>query len=158
MQNVSDAIDDIKKNGTSKKFCELKAGNALEIGSMYECDPGDGVKRNFYVLEVRKDSVDLLMEKNITQGTSQTTMTWKNAMKYIDNNNLKTTWKNVINIDLPGAQVIANITGHSDWDYLEKNVYEPLTFASPNFIWLYDYTRECSDCNNNLGNTEAYAY
>ena len=30
--------------------CELKEGTHLAIGSKYECDPGDGIKRNFYIL------------------------------------------------------------------------------------------------------------
>ena len=41
--NVSDAIDDLYEKVTNSvsKFCELKSGNALEVGSMYECDPGE---------------------------------------------------------------------------------------------------------------------
>lgn len=42
VSSVQEAITDIKKNGTSKKFCTLKSGTVLAVGSMYECDPGDG--------------------------------------------------------------------------------------------------------------------
>ena len=172
VSNVKEAIDDIKMSGTTKKVCTLKSGDALTIGSMYECDPGDGVKRNFYVLEVRSDSVDLIMDRNITQGSGTTTMTWNNAMKYIDNNNLKSSWKDVNNVDLPKAQAIANAVGNSSWKAVDNSSWWCLashkqdsqsapfcnTEQAKAYNWLYDYTRECNGCSHNLGSTEAYGY
>ena len=169
VNSVQEAISDLKKNGTSKKFCTLKSGTALTVGSMYECDPGDGVKKNFYVLEVRTDSVDLIMDKNISDGT----MTWNNAMKYIESNNLKTTWKNVANVDLPKAQAIANAVGYSSWKAadsgatwwcLANHTQDSQSFPYCNssqaqaYNWLYDYTRACNGCSNSLSDTDGYPY
>ena len=172
--NVNDAINDLKKNGgsSSNKFCELKSGEALAIGSMYECDPGDGVKRNFYVLEVRNNEVDLIMEQNIAKGT----MTWYNAMKYFSDgagSSIKSSWTNVLNIDLPKAQAIANAVGNSSWKAAENNAWWCLetkkqdTTSSPycynntqNTMWLWDYTRECASwkCAHSLDSEWAYGY
>ena len=115
--NVSDAIDDLyeKVANAMPKFCELKSGNALEIGSMYECDPGDGVKRNFYVLSVNgENGIDLIMDRNITDST----MVYSNAMNYFRNGDgvtIKNSWINVVDIDLPKAQVIADAVNNSSW-------------------------------------------
>ena len=170
VKTVEEAINDMKENGTSKKFCELKSGTALAIGSKYECDPGDGVKKNFYVLEVRTDSVDLIMYKNISDGT----MTWNNAMKYIESNNLKTTWKNVANVDLPKAQAIANAVGYSSWkaadsgatwwclaSHTQDSQSSPYcnTSQAQAYNWLYDYTRACNGCSNSLSaDGQPYGY
>ena len=174
---VKDALDDLYSAPTVKKFCELKNetyGQKGQVGSMYECDPGDGVKRNFYILAINNDnSVDMIMQHNITEGTATTTMTWNNAMKYIDNNNLKTTWSNVLDVDLPKAQDIANAVGRSDWYAADNSSWWCLetkkqdTTSSPycynttlNTLWLWDYTRDCSswNCEHSLGSTEAYGY
>ena len=125
VNNVGSALDDLYTNAkvSLNKFCELKSGDALAIGSMYECDPGDGIKRNFYVLEVRNNEVDLIMEQNIAKGT----MTWYNAMKYFSNgagSSIKSAWTNVLNIDLPKAQAIANAVGNSSWKAAENNAMQ----------------------------------
>ena len=161
-------------DATAKKFCELKSGTANTVGSMYECDPGDGTKRNFYILTVNNDnSVDLIMDRNITQGTSTTTMTWNNAMKYIENNNLKTSWSNVIDVDLPKAQAIADAVGRSSWKAADSGATwwcfaskaqdsqsAPYcnTETTKAYNWLYDYTRECNGCTNSLQAGEANGY
>ena len=179
IETIEDAIDElyVKAADSAKKFCELKSGTALTIGSMYECDPGDGIKRNFFVLAVDNNKVKLIMEHNITEGTGTTTMTWMNAMKYISNN-LQTNWSNVLDIDLPSAQDIANAVGNTSWK-VEDNNYDGWFYLDPsngtygqtqvanssnlsNFRWLYNYTRECKDngCDaaTSLGSTEAYGY
>ena len=171
--SVKDAIDDLYTK-TPKKFCELKSGTANTIGSKYECDPGDSVKRNFYVLSVRSNSIDLIMERNITEGSGTSKMTWMNAMTYIDDNNLKSSWNNVIDIDLPMAQDIANAVGNTSWKVGTKNYNDWFYFDNKaqtlsvnatnlsNYSWLYNYTRECSnygcDASTSLGSTEAYGY
>ena len=177
IETIEDAIDELYLK-TDKKFCELKEGTALTIGSMYECDPGDGIKRNFFVLAVDTNKVKLIMEHNITEGTGTTTMTWMNAMKYISNNNLQTTWSNVLDIDLPSAQDIANAVGNTSWKVEDKN-YDGWFYLDPsngtygqtqvanssnlsNYRWLYNYTIECKDngCDaaTSLGEGEAYGY
>ena len=161
----------------TKKFCELKTGTANTVGSMYECDPGDGTKRNFYILAVNNNNtVDMIMQHNITEGTGTTTMTWNNAMKYIDDNNLKITWSNVLDVDLPKAQAIANAVGSSSWIAADSGATwwcleskQQDTQISPycynndgnlETLWLWDYTRECAswNCQHSLGTTEAFGY
>ena len=174
VNNVGSALDDLYTNAkvSLNKFCELKSGDALAIGSMYECDPGDGIKRNFYVLEVRDNEVDLIMEQNIAKGT----MTWYNAMKYFSNgagSSIKSAWTNVLNIDLPKAQAIANAVGNSSWKAAENNAWWCLetkkqdTTSRPycynktqNTMWLWDYTRECASwkCTHSLDSEWAYGY
>ncbi|MBE6161562.1 MAG: hypothetical protein E7158_05050 [Firmicutes bacterium] len=158
----------VQAQNSYKKVCTLKSGNALAIGSMYECDPGDGTKRNFYILEVRADSVDLIMDRNISSGT----MTWNNAMKYIKNNNLKTTWKDVFNVDLPKAQAIANAVGNTSWYatdneagwcFASKKIdYQSSPWCNTSqasaYNWLYDYTRACNGCTHSLNDTNGQPY
>ena len=175
VNNVGSALDDLYTNAkvSLNKFCELKSGDALAIGSMYECDPGDGIKRNFYVLEVRNNEVDLIMEQNIAKGA----MTWYNAMKYFSDgagSSIKSAWTNVLNIDLPKAQAIANAVGNSSWKAAENNDYwwcletkkqdttsRPYCYNNTqNTMWLWDYTRECASwkCTHSLDSEWAYGY
>jgi len=178
--NVEDALDDLYAKAP-KKICELKSGTANTVSAKYECDPGDGVKRNFYILEVRDKEVKLIMEHNITEGTSTTTMTWNNAMKYFRTGagaSTKSAWTNVVDVDLPIAQDIANAVGNTGWNMEDKNYdgwfyfdkngssYGQTQVANTsnlsNFRWLYNYTRGCSaygcDSATSLGSTEAYGY
>ena len=136
---------------------------------MYECDPGDGTKRNFYVLKTKSDSVTLIMDRNISNGT----MTWNNAMKYIASNSLETSWKYVASVDLPKAQDIADAVGNSSWiaadsestwwcfaSHGQDSQSEPYcnTNATKSYNWLYDYTRACNGCSNSLSDTDGYPY
>ena len=109
----------------------------------------------------------MLMDRNITQGTSKTTMTWAEAMKYVNSNNLNNTWNNVLNIKLPSAQAIANAIGNNYFDitsgvsrlcFEDKNNSTTCTHTNYDDLWLWDYTRECQGCNNSLSSTEAYGY
>lgn len=172
---VEAALDELYTK-TPSKICELKDGTANTVGAKYECDPGDGVKRNFYILAVNNDNtVDLIMQHNLTEGTSTTTMTWNNAMKYIGNNNLQTTWSNVLDVDLPKVQDIANAVGRSNWYAEDNNTWwcfetkRQDTTSSPycynndgnlETLWLWDYTRECAswNCQHSLATTEAFGY
>ena len=172
-------------NGLSKRVCtyvsEGSFGQEGQIGAKYSCDPGDGVLRNFYILAVDTNKVKLIMDRNITQGSSQTIMTWMNAMKYFRTGAgaaTKAAWTNVIDVDLPSAQTIANAVGNTSWNmedkddkgwfYFDKNgsTYGQTQVANDsnlsNYRWLYNYTRECSaygcDSATSLGSTEAIGY
>ena len=169
---------------SAKKFCKFidgTFGTAGNIGAKYECDPGDGTLRNFYVLVVDTNKVKLIMEQNITQGSGTTTMTWMNAMKYFRTGagaSKKAAWTNVIDVDLPMAQDIANAVGNTGWNMEDKN-YDGWFYFDPNngtygqtqvanasnlsaYRWLYNYTRECKDhgCDaaTSLAAGEAYGY
>lgn len=178
VSNVSDALDYLKDENSCKglnpKFATLIAAAHDKTPDLYAIDPGDGIVRNFYVLEDKGDTVDLLMDRNITLGTSTTTMSWNDAMAYIDNNNLKSKWKKVINVDLPSAQAIVNASGNSSWNVESHHESTWWCFASKGqdsnsapycntdqakaYNWLYDYTRECNGCSNSQLSSEAYGY
>ena len=121
-ENVQDAIDElyttVENSASYKKVCKLIGGNLGEVSSKYECDPGDGIKRNFYVLAVNNDNtIDLIMENNIsdTVGTART-MSWNDAMEFFRTGagkDIPSAWTNVMNIDLPKAQAIADATGYN---------------------------------------------
>lgn len=182
---VEDALDELYKKAEKiteiKKFCELKSGKSETVGAKYECDLGDGVKRNFFILAINNDnSVNLIMEQNITQGTSKTTMSWNDAMKYFSDGEgviYKNSWINVIDLDLPKAQDIANAVGRSNWKAVDSGstwwcfgskTQDSQSFPNCNestnseYNWLYNYTRECigsgCDASASLDSTEAYGY
>ena len=159
------------------KFCELKSGQALAVGSKYECDPGDGTKRNFYVLTVNGDTVDLIMENNLsdTVGTART-MTWDDAMAYFTTGagaSTKTSWKNVMNVDLPSADAVAKAVGKSNWIAANTTSWwclgskaqdlsaEPFCNASTNkpYAWLFDHLKKCTETGcNTEANATAFGY
>ena len=153
--------------------CMLKQGLDMKIGSLYECDPGDGTVRSFYALEVRDNEVDLLMDRNISQGTSKTTMSYTDALSYMTNEGYTNSWKNVLKVDLPGAQQIANAVGYTTFDvstasgfswcfasHVEDYTEAPYcdTNAAKTYNYLYDYTRQCNGCSHSLDVDEAYGY
>lgn len=153
--------------------CMLKTGLDMHVGSKYECDPGDGTTRNFYLLENKTNEVDLIMDRNITQGTETTTMTYTNAMSYLSTNGYTTSWKNVTGVDLPTAQQIASALKKSDFDVTSnsaswwcfasktqdsQSIPYCDTDAAKEFNWLYDYTRTCNGCTHSLDSDEALGY
>lgn len=180
VSTVDEALNSLSTDAkvALKKFCKLKSGTALTVGSMYECDPGDGTKRNFYVLTVRDEEVDLIMETNLsdTVGTART-MTWNDAMKYFRTGagtSIKTSWKNVLSIDLPKAQAIVDAVGRTDWiasdsgatwwcfgSKAQDSQSSPYcTNASQNnYAWLFNHTIGCKSagCTDDSGAT-AYGY
>ena len=178
VKTVKEAVDDIKENSTVKKICKLKSGEALTIGSKYECNPnGDGTtKYNFYVLRVDSGTVKLIMERNITDtvGTVRT-MDWQSAMNFFTTGAGKDLgWK--VAVDLPSAQDIADAVGNTSWKVSEKDyngwfylddnngTYGTTPVANSsnpsNYQWLYNYTRECSDsgCDSEKSLGEGYAW
>jgi len=186
--SLDKVLDDLYSNPATKKTCKFidgTFGSKGNIGAKYECIVGydsnnSDIKYNFYLLAINNDnSVSLLMEHNITEKSSKTSYTWVDAMKYIDNNNLKTLWSNVLNIDLPKAQDIANAVGNTNWRTEDNDVnggfcfgtnskvqasptYCPYPSSQANYAWLFNYTRECASfgCNSeaSLASTEAWCY
>lgn len=164
---VEDALNDLySKANNSKKTCLYASGTKGQIGAKYLCDPGDGIARYFYILEVDSNNVKLIMEKNLSDSIgSNATMTWNDAMSFLENNNISTLWKNVSSVDIPSAQEIANaaemnngttthwdVTAASTWMYLGTNSQSD-TSKRTNYVWLYNYTRSCvstGNCTNQL--------
>lgn len=172
--------DKAEKIGSIKKFCKLLSGNFGEVGSKYECDPGDGVNRNFYLLTIHNEKVDLIMESNINEGT----MSWNNAMKYFitgAGKQTKESWINVQDVDLPDAQAIADIAkdnatasngspwlssdGSTDWfcfgTHKQDHINSPYCNAETNkpYAWLFNHLTDClqTGCTDASGAT-AYGY
>ena len=89
------------------------------IGTKYLCNPGDGTKRTFYVLETNGENVSLLMDSNIKDYVQwapygSTTETGPVTA----NSELKTAtskWSDV-KVILPTANQIAVASGNTSWD------------------------------------------
>ena len=119
---VKDALDYLYGAPQIQKICEYQdstygdSNNIYSIGTKYKCYVNSNQFYYFYILAVNNEQVELIMDRNITQGTSTTTMTWANAMKYVKDNNLKSSWSNVLDINLPSAQDIANAVGNGNWN------------------------------------------
>jgi len=187
VEDVQTAIDvlydkAINTSGVTKKVCkyisEGSFGQEEQIGAKYECDPGDGVKRNFYILEANNNKVDLIMENNIsdTVGTLRTT-TWKDAMKFFRTGagaSIKESWTNVIDIDLPKAQAIVDATERTNWlvgentatwwcfgSKAQDSQSSPYCNSTTNapYAWLFNHLTDCTltGCTTDSGAT-AYGY
>ena len=192
--NVQDAIDALynkANSGSGKTICtyvESEYGNASDhysIGTKYSCEVKENTRYNFYVLTNHTDSVDLIMERNITElvGTTKT-MNWQTAMDYFRNGaGSALNWQ--VPVDLPKAQAIADAVGNTGWNTTSNDFngwfclglhdqnsctnnksYDKATDAGINAIapykWLFNYTRECSafgcDATTSLSEGEAYGY
>ena len=156
----------ISENGNEKEthmkivisapFCFLQSGTALTVGAKYECNPGDDIVRNFYILSIDNvnNTVDLLMDRNIYNRA----LSWNTAINYFTTGEglaVKNSWTNVLDIGLPGAQAIADAggipgwdyttAGQSDWSYFGVNsTTDPGSSIKSAYSWLYNYTRDCA--------------
>lgn len=182
---VEEALNDLysKTNSVNNKICILLSeqnGTKGNVGSKYVCNLGDGVARNFYILKTDGSNVKLIMDRNITQGTSNKTLTWNAAKQYIEDN-IRNIWNKVLDVSLPDVQDIANAVGNNEWiadtktsaDYFcigtgytkfcrdnegsSKNDEQTLRYN-----WLINYTRNCSnygcDPTTSLSSDEARGY
>ena len=176
-------INNLQSQLNAYKICQYvgntygNSNNHYSLGTEYLCDVNlNGQnKKNFYILNVKGDTVTLIAKQNVTQETSKTTYTWIEAMSYVRN----MTWK--VSADLPKAQDIANAVGNTSWHVEEKDYANWFCFGGNYAIscgsnsgtlqndsntikyrWLFNYTRECtnSGClsSTSLGSTEAYGY
>ena len=150
------------------------------MGTKYECDPGDGTKRYFYILESHVNSIDLIMDRNITT----TNITWQNAKRYFRLGDGETlNWVNVQVVKLPEIQQIANAVNNTSWKYENSNnnnswfcfglndqsscaqggwTYRTDTGkeqAKP-YRWLYDYISGCTPfgCEFDVESSEPVQY
>ena len=175
VDNVKDAIDILysKVNkGSYNKVCYYISGTKGTIGSKYLCDPGDGKARYFYILSTNGSDVDLIMEKNITDEVlvnNSRTLSYNDAMTYFNEGNpgnvIRQSWTNVKNVDSPSIQVITNSSGisswnvenaqSSNWSYFGINSTTDSSKIA-NYKWLYDYTKNCSLCDNPYPNDNQY--
>jgi len=162
---VKDALDELYQAPTINKFCQYQnstfadSSNHYSVGTKYRCQVNSTDTYDFYIISTTTNAVRLIMDKNITDFDSTKTMTWSNAMKYIDNNNLKSTWTYALDIDLPTAQDIANATNNSSWKSFESSATwwcfgtkgqdsksYPYCNANANeaYAWLFNNLSDCS--------------
>lgn len=174
-KKVSEALDDLytKTSNNSGGFCKKVDGNSNTVGSKYECDPGDGIYRLFYVLKVNDNTVDLIMDRNINKGT----LNYESALDYFstgEGSTIATSWSNVVSVTIPKVQDIASAVGNdnwnaTDWFYLDKynDNYQNTNQVANNvnrsaYGWLYEHTRECDlygcTLNTSLDSSAAYGY
>ena len=128
---VAGALTDLytKANNQKNTFCLYLSGTRGAVGSKYICDPGDGIARNFFILKVDGNNVKLIMEKNLTDESNYSrTMSYTDALQFLENNNIDTLWDNVIDVDLPSAQELVVAGGISNFD--ESNSY---TYYADNY-------------------------
>ena len=177
-KTVEDSLNELYIKANAKdvgalKFCKFvdgTYGSFGEIGSKYECDPGDGVTRNFYLLTVNNDNtVDLIMDRNINEGA----ITWENAVQYFKTGagvTFKNNWVNILNIQLPDVQAIADVFPNNGWQYgtdsmtwwclgtHNKDLSNlPYCNSSTNqeYTWLFNHLTNCESggCLDNSGAT-----
>ena len=138
------------------------------IGTKYECDLGDGVARNFYVLakDNNTGTVRMIMDRNLSDSVgSDVTMTYASAMSFFDENNpgysTVQSWIHALSVEHPDGQDVANAVGNTSFDittasssqnkfYLDPNngVYGQTQVANANnlsaYRWLFNYLNTCT--------------
>lgn len=131
------------------KFIDGTYGSFGNVGSKYECEVGHNIKYNFYLLAKNNNSVKLIMDRNINSGT----VTWNNAMKYFrvgEGLSIKNAWTNIIDIDLPEAQEIADAI---NYDVIVTDNYIDSRYSiSSDYAWLINYTNNCTSFGCTEGN------
>ena len=172
---VDKALDDLYGKANSRIIvCALLDGTSKQVGAKYDCDPGDGIHRTFYVLKVNSNDIDLIMDRNITDTilvNNSKLLDWNSAIHFFDEGNpgysITGAWDNVISISLPSIQDIADAGGITNFNYeTDSNCAffgaSNLNDASKktNYIWLYDYSRACSNhgCTNSLPDIDGYPF
>lgn len=170
-KTVEDSLNELYIKANAKdvgalKFCKFidgTYGSFGEIGSKYECEVGNNITYNFYLLaQNNANSVDLIMDRNINSGT----MSWDDAIKYFkigDGASAKTAWNNVLNIDLPKVQEISDAVRNDDYIVTGDNVWcfstktQTNSCNSSDYAWLYNHLNNCtqygcSDASNATAN------
>jgi len=164
------------KDGEFKdaKFCKLEVGEALTRGAKYTCDPGDGEKRTFYLLEYDDSTgeAQLIMNENLKDASM-----WEpenspdengpddppmGPFKAIDSLNEQTkTWENVA-VDLPTEDQVDSVSTSSNTDLflIENLINISSTGQGPTIetsYWTKDVDCDTRDCWNDLGSYSALA-
>ncbi|MBR1718390.1 MAG: hypothetical protein IJ715_03885 [Bacilli bacterium] len=126
VSNVSQALDELKTSVIKTRFCKLKSGNHLSIGSKYECNLGDDIKRDFYILSKDGKLIDMIMGSNLNVGV----MDHSSAINFFSTGagkNYINDWSNVLKIKLPTATQIANVVGITE-----------ILSKSANQVWCFE--------------------
>ena len=167
---VKDALDDLYQVRDNKSTCLYVSGTKGQVSAKYLCDPGDGVARYFYILKVSGNDVKLIMDRNLSDTVgSAKRMTFEDANSFVEDNNIDTLWNNVKDVGLPTASEIATAGGipnfdvstatENNWSFFGTNSTTNTNYRT-NYLWLWDYTRDCSNtgCSHSLSSDYAYGY
>ena len=114
VDNVQDALDELYSKTKGNSFCRNITGDKNTVGSKYECDPGDGVWRTFYVLKVNEDTIDMILSTNLPDTVQTVTiggeMTFPERLRLYFTSGagatIKASWTNTLNVDVPKGQDI----------------------------------------------------
>ena len=155
VKNVDEAVSYLKDREKCdgmypKVIGTLKIAAHDKTPDMYEIDPGDGIKRNFYVLEDEGKTVDLIMDRNMVD---YETISWNTANTYMQDNGYKTSWKDVLDIKLPSVQQIAtatNITNPNSNAYVGGVTWQGDVTSEYCWIIEYSYRSLNGKCSNSL--------
>ena len=164
----------------ASKICKLideTYGSFGSIGSEYECEVGDNIKYNFYLLADNGNTVELIMDRNITDTLGDTSLNFVNAMMYFktgSGKNILNQWINILNIDLPRAQSIADAVGYNSWIGADSSKWWCLgshtqdgdavntvcnSLTNSAVSWLFNYLAESSQYGGITDNNSvAYRY
>ena len=160
--NVSDvkgALDWLYSRAPGSSVCvRANTGSGISVGTKYVCNPGDGKYRFFYVLTVGSSTVDLIMDRNITENSIKCS----DAEVYFTSGagvSIANSWKNVQKVDIPSAQAIANAVGNTSWNVNTAKTTNAFfldpkngTFGNTQvanssnpsaFYWLFENTANC---------------
>ena len=160
--NVQDAIDELYNKTSSSssllnKICTYQSegsyGQKVQVGALYDCEVGPNIHKNFYILTIRDKEVDMIMDRNINNGTIE----FNDAMKYFRNKS-EIEWSNVLNVGLPDAQQIVDAVRTDNWIAADNGVTwwcfgskKQDNSSSPyctnsnqkNYAWLFNHLSGC---------------
>lgn len=184
--SVEDALNYLygranNNNHGISKFCELEDGYThLTVGAKYKCQLGENDKnqnnqliyRYFYILKINNNSVDMIMDRNITDEISSHTLSWSDAINFFDSEigiSFINKWNNLIdtNINLPSIESLFNVIGFTlnnsegSWNCFDGHKLNDYPWCSPNtnseFSWLFNYLTDCenSGCDTESNSTSS---
>ena len=189
---VEDALNDLYQAPTVKKICQLQDGyTAGEIGAKYKCKLNNTTEEYFFILAIKENKTILLAEKNLSDTVgSKKIMSWYEAIEFFEKGQAgyttKTSWTNVLDVDLPSVQDIVDAsliinpkdnfnfnatTEQPTWWCLGSHVKDeangPTYCTNSNLQqktgWMFDYLRDCASrgCTNSYDEndtTHSYGY
>lgn len=141
--NITIDSDYVCSSVTNTTGGKIAFGDYL-LGDEYECNPGDGIGKRFYVINSNYNNVSLIMNKNIGDNIEYDA-SGGNLLKEAETQLVsKTNNWNSVTVSFPTKdQIMTAILGSS------PSTYDEYWFHKPNFEWILTNTnclnRNCSD-------------
>lgn len=111
-------INNVSVNVDASVCTPLNGEISYELGTEYNCDPGDGTERTFYVLEENGDNVLLIMDRNIGGMVA-----WISKEDYLNAGGAEVEWTEEGNNDrgpLTAINYLFRVT--SEWNNVTVNL------------------------------------